>query len=184
MVEQAHPDLAAAAVARLLGGAAFAAVLEADLRLTGRNVDDLVILGRPFTRNAKRARRIGLAVHALNSVALAALYARVERRLPGPPWLRGLFFANLENLLLYPITLFEELHPAVWEGSVARYRTWPAFWQSVPRHIAYGIVLGFAFDRLTDAERSGANGTQERRGAVRVDPPSVRAFRPSARPCL
>jgi hypothetical protein len=42
-------DVKAVAVSGLAAGAAFVAVLEADLRLTGRNVDDLMILGRPFS---------------------------------------------------------------------------------------------------------------------------------------
>lgn len=84
MTRRPPTDLAAA-IAGLLAGAAFVAVLEGDLRLTRRNVDDLLILGRPFTQDPNRARRVGLAVHALISIALAALYARVERRLPGPP---------------------------------------------------------------------------------------------------
>jgi hypothetical protein len=131
----------------LVAGAAFVAVLEVDVRLTGRNVDDLVILGRPFIADAKHARIIGGVIHALNSVALAALYAMVEPRLPGPPWVRGVLFANIENSILYPITMFEDHHPAVRDGLVDRYFNWPAFWQSVPRHIAYGAVLGALYGR-------------------------------------
>jgi hypothetical protein len=84
----------------------------------------------------------------MNSVALALLYARLEPRLRGQPWRRGVLFANVENLALYPITVFEDLHPAVRSGEIDRYANWPAFWQSVPRHIAYGAVLGILYDRL------------------------------------
>jgi hypothetical protein len=136
------------AFAGLVAGAAYAAVLEADLRLTGRNVDDFVILGRPFVKRPEDARALGVPIHAANAIALAALYATVERRLPGPPWAKGIIFANVENVLLYPITVFEELHPAVRDGQVDRYFTWPAFWQSIPRHIAYGAVLGILYERL------------------------------------
>ena len=129
-------------VAGLAAGAAFALVLEADLRLTGNNADDFVILGRPFVKQREHAHRLGAVIHAFNSIALAALYARVHNRLPGPPWLKGVLFANIENALLYPITVFEDLHPAIQDGQVDRYFTWPSFWQSVPRHIAYGAVLG------------------------------------------
>ena len=66
----------------------------------------------------------------------------LERRLPGPAWSKGIIFATVENVILYPITLFEDIHPAIRTGQVDRYFTWPAFWQSVPRHIAYGAVLG------------------------------------------
>lgn len=134
----------------LVAGAAFVAVLEVDLRLTGRNVDDLMILGRPFVADAKRARVAGIVIHALNSVGLAGIYALVEPRIPGPPWWKGLLFANVENLILYPITIFEDHHPAIRDGLVDRYFTWPAFWQSVPRHIAYGAVLGMLYDRFKE----------------------------------
>jgi hypothetical protein len=138
----------AATVSGLVAGGAFLLVLEADLRLTGRNVDDLIILGRPVVRNPEHARRAGIAIHLVNSVALAQLYRLVEDRLPGNPWVKGTIFANLENMVLYPATYLEDLHPAVKDGQVDRYFTWPAFWQSVPRHIAYGAVLGGLYARL------------------------------------
>ena len=141
-------DAKAVVVSGLVAGAAFAAVLEADLRLTGRNVDDLIVLGRPFVDEPKNARAVGVAIHMLNSLALASLYATLEPRIPGPPWLKGVVFANVENLLLYPVTVFEDIHPAIRDGQVDRYFNWPAFWQSVPRHIAYGAVLGALYARL------------------------------------
>ena len=145
-VHQLNPK--AVAVSGLAAGAAFVAVLEADLRLTGRNVDDLLILGRPFVAEPTKARVVGGAIHAVNSLALAGLYAVLERRIPGPAWLKGVVFANVENAVLYPVTRFEDIHPAIRTGQVDRYYNWPAFWQSVPRHIAFGAVLGVLYDRL------------------------------------
>jgi hypothetical protein len=139
----------AATVSGLVAGAAFLLVLEVDLRLTGRNVDDLIILGRPAVKNPEDARRVGAVIHMVNSVALAQVYRLVEDRLPGSPWVKGAIFANVENMMLYPVTYLEDLHPAVREGQVDRYFTWPAFWQSVPRHVAYGAVLGGLYARLT-----------------------------------
>jgi hypothetical protein len=132
------------------------AVLEADLRLTGRNVDDLMILGRPFVADLAKARAVGGAIHAVNSLALAGLYAMLERRIPGPAWLKGVVFANVENVLLYPVTRFEDMHPAIRTGQVDRYYAWPAFWQSVPRHIAFGAVLGVLYDRLRAGDTCGS----------------------------
>jgi len=146
-------DVKAVAVSGLAAGAAFVAVLEADLRLTGRNVDDLMILGRPFSEDPNKARTVGGAIHAVNSLAMASLYAMLDRRLPGPAWLKGILFANVENVILYPITWFEDIHPAIRDGQVDRYFNWPAFWQSVPRHIAFGAVLGVLYQRL-QRERS------------------------------
>jgi hypothetical protein len=100
-------------------------------------------------QNPEHARRAGVAIHMANSIALAQLYQLVESRLPGNPLVKGIVFANVENLLLYPVTILEELHPAVRDGQVDRYFTWPAFWQSVPRHIVYGAVLGGLYARMT-----------------------------------
>jgi hypothetical protein len=145
------------AISGLAAGAAFVAVLETDLRLTGRHVDDLMVLGRPFAEEPAKARALGGAIHAVNSLALASLYALLERRIPGPAWLKGVIFANVENMILYPITLFEDIHPAIRTGQVDRYFTWPAFWQSVPRHVAFGAVLGLLYDRLRRVKASKAN---------------------------
>jgi hypothetical protein len=139
----------AATVSGLVAGVAFLLVLEADLRLAGRNVDDLIVLGRPFVRNPENARRIGVAIHLANSVGLAQIYRLVEDRIPGSPWVKGTIFANVENMVLYPVTILEDLHPAVRDAQVDRYFNWPAFWQSVPRHVAYGAVLGSLYARLT-----------------------------------
>jgi hypothetical protein len=141
-------DARAAAVSGLAAGAAFALTLEADLRLTGRNADDLLILGWPIVQDRVNARRVGLALHLVNSVALAELYAAVHHMIPGPMLLRGVVFASLENVALYPVTLLEDRHPAIRTGQVDRYFTWPAFWQSVPRHIVYGAVLGTLYGKL------------------------------------
>jgi hypothetical protein len=147
-------DPKAVAISGLAAGAAFIAVLEADLRLTGRNVDDLMVLGSPFVAEPAQARALGGAIHAVNSLALASLYAMLERRLPGPAWLKGVVFANAENLILYPVTRFEDLHPAIRTGLVDRYFTWPAFWQSIPRHIVYGLVLGVLYERLKSEQET------------------------------
>ena len=147
-------DVKAVAVSGLAAGAAFVAVLEADLRLTGRNVDDLMILGRPFVADPTKARAIGGAIHAVNSLALASLYATLEPLIPGPAWLKGVVFANVANGILYPVTRFEDIHPAIRTGQVDRYYNWPAFWQSVPRHIAFGAVLGVLYDRLSTTDSS------------------------------
>jgi hypothetical protein len=142
-------DAKAVAISGLAAGAAFVAVLEADLRLTGRNVDDLLVLGRPLVKDPKHARTVGCVIHAVNSLVLASLYAAIEHRMPGPPWLKGIVFANVENMILYPVTVLEDRHPAIRDGQVDRYFNWPAFWQSVPRHVAYGVVLGTLHGRMS-----------------------------------
>lgn len=141
-------DFPAVAAAGLAAGVAYVVTQELDIRLTGRNVDDLAALGRLIVRQPGRARLVGLVMHLVNSVVLALIYSRVETKLPGPPAARGALFATVENLVLYPITIFDGQHPGIRDGSIARYWTWPAFLQSVPRHLVYGAVLGELLRRL------------------------------------
>ena len=145
----ARVDPTAATIAGLAAGVAFVGVMEFDLRLTGRNVDDRVLLGRPLVPDRpEAAQAVGTLLHLARSVAFAWLYALVERRLPGPPWWKGVLFFNLENVALYPLTALGDRHPAIRDGQLAPYFTWPAFLQSIPRHVAYGAVLGLLYARL------------------------------------
>ena len=141
-------DLPAAVGSGLLAGAAFYAVLLVDLKI-GRNVDDRVLLGRTVVRDPDKAVAAGTALHALNSAAFGVIYAAVEDRIPGPPWWKGTLFFNIENVLLYPLMKFGKHHPGIRDGQIDDYWTWPAFLQSIPRHVAFGAVLGIAYDRLS-----------------------------------
>ena len=145
-------NLGTAALAGAVAGAAYVVTMEIDNRLTGQRIDDLVLLGRPFVRRRTRARWVGAAIHLHNAVSLAALYAAVGHdRLPGPAWWRGVVFANVENTLLYPLAALEDRHPAIRDGEIDRYWTAAAYLQSVPRHVAYGAVLGALYERLRRA---------------------------------
>lgn len=141
-------DLRAAAVAGLAGGVAYAVTAEIDNRISGRNLDDLKLLGRPFVRDSARAKLAGVPVHLANSTALAAVYARMGRRLPGGPVWRGVLFAVIENTLLYPVAALENRHPGVRDGQVDRYFSVSAYLLSLPRHVVYGGTLGLLYDRL------------------------------------
>lgn len=141
-------DVPAAALAGLAAGAAFAVAIEAERRLGGRNLDDLILLGRPLASDPAQARPIGLLLHAGASVALALVYATVDDRFPGPPWWRGALFANLENTLLYPLTAFEDLHPAIRDGQLDHYHNLPAYVQTTPRHLLFGAIVGTLYGRL------------------------------------
>ncbi len=142
-------DLPATVGAGLAGGIAYLIAMEADLRLIDNKVDDLKLLGRPFVRKPERARTVGILIHSNNATILALAYALLAHdRLGGPPWWRGVVFANVENALLYPLTRLENYHPGIREGQIDRYWTRTAFLQSIIRHIAYGAVLGSAYARL------------------------------------
>lgn len=143
------------ALAGLAGGVAFAAVMHADLALTGNRVNDFRLLGQ-FGPLAARWRLTGPLAHAVNSAALGVCYGVLEPRLPGPGWLRGLLFALGENAALWPLVLLiDRHHPAVRRGELASYYRPSAFgWESL-RHAAYGLVLGATFARM--ARHSSAN---------------------------
>lgn len=142
-------DFKAAVVAGLVGGAVYVATAEIDNRLTGQNIDDLKLLGRPFVKNPDHAKLAGVPVHINNAISLAIAYAAFGRNhLPGPPWLRGAIFANIENTALYPLTSLERFHPGIRNGEIDRYFSFKAYLQSVPRHITYGAVAATVYERL------------------------------------
>ena len=142
-------DYKAATIAGLAAGTAYVATMEVDGRMTGKKLNDLVLLGWPLVKDKRHAKLGGLAPHLLNSVALAMLYvATAERKLPGPGWLRGLAFVSVETVGLYPTAMLENHHPAIRNGTLDRFWTWPAFWASVPRHLVFGLVLGSVYERV------------------------------------
>lgn len=140
------------AISGLAGGVAFAAVMKADMALSGRRVDDFQLLAG-FGPTRDHWPVAGAIVHAGNSVALGGLYAVVSDRLPGKGWQRGLTFAMVENSLLWPLLIIlDRVHPAIQSGELPVYnRPWPFFVESV-RHAAYGLVLGSLFEQLTTHE--------------------------------
>jgi hypothetical protein len=143
-------DLKAATVAGLAAGTVYVATMEVDNRITGQHIDDLKLLGFAFADDAGHAKLAGIPIHLANAVGLAVVYAAVaRRRLFGPPWLRGVVFASVENTLLYPLALLESHHPGIRKGELDRYFSLNAFMQSIPRHITYGAVLGTLYDRLS-----------------------------------
>lgn len=143
------PDLSAAVVAGLAGGIVYVAVMEIDNRLLMRNLDDLEMLGRPFMRDRRAAKLLGIALHLANSAILGVIYAAAARdRLPGSAWLRGVLYTMIEDATLYPIALLERFHPGVENGGIERYWTLASFLHSIPRHVAYGAVTGLVYERL------------------------------------
>ncbi len=141
-------DFRAALVAGSAAGAAYIVSQEIDNRLSGQNLDDLVLLGRPFVDDPGTAKLAGIPIHFVNSVAMAALFPAVRRLLPGRPVVQGVTYALIENTMLYPVAVLENLHPAVRSGEVDRYFSLKAYLLSIPRHIAFGATLGLLYDRV------------------------------------
>src|SRR4051812_4619387 len=138
----ARIDPKATVISGIGAGIVYLATMETDIRVTGLDLDDLKLLGRPFVKNAADAKLAGLPIHFVNSVALAALYGAVARpRLPGPGWFKGLTFALVENTVLFPLAVFEMSNPAIRNGEIDRYFSFKAYLQNIPRHATYGLTV-------------------------------------------
>jgi hypothetical protein len=134
----------------IAGGVAFAAVMQADIAISGRKVDDFKLLAG-WGPLRDRERIAGPAIHLINSASLGALYSLIQDKLAGPGWLRGLTFATAENLTLWPIIIvLDRIHPAIRDGSLPEYNHgWPFIAESL-RHAVYGCVLGALYGRSGD----------------------------------
>jgi hypothetical protein len=141
-------NLKAALMAGSLAGLAYAVTAEIDNRISGQNLDDLKLLGRPLVKNPNKAKVAGIPVHMVNSVVLAGLFPVFRKVLPGPAIVQGVTYAVVENTVLYPVAAFENLHPGVRAGEIDRYFTLKAYLLSIPRHVAYGLTLGLLYDRF------------------------------------
>lgn len=153
-------DARAAALAGVASVVAYTATMDLDRKLTGSKMDDLVLLGRPLVPKRPRlARPVGAAVHLVNGAGLGLTYAAlVHDRFPGPAWLRGMVFLTVENTALYPLTaLMTAHHPAVADGQLDSYWSWPAYLESTPPHLVYGAIIGPLYERLR-RRSAGRNG--------------------------
>jgi hypothetical protein len=148
-MKKAEIDYGAGAVAGLLAGAAYLAEMAIDLKAARYNTDDLIMLGRMATPDKRLVRQVGLGVHVMNSAIFGIAYAWFAHdRLPGPPWLRGVTVASIENAVIYPLALLEQRHPGIRNGELAPYWNRIAFLQGAARHFAFGAALGAAYPRL------------------------------------
>jgi hypothetical protein len=135
------------ALAGLGGGAAFAATMLLDMRVSGERVNDFHLLGG-LGPAPQLWKVTGPLMHAVNSATLGVVYAACEPHLRGPGWMRGVTFALAENTLLWPIVLLlDRVHPAVQSGELPTFnRRWPFIAENL-RHLAYGLILGAIFAR-------------------------------------
>lgn len=144
-------DFGAAIRSGVISVVVYTAVMEADRGITGSRIDDLILLGRPAVPNRPDlARRVGAGLHLANGAVIGIAYATLAHdRLPGPPWLRGVTALMVENLALYPAMLpLRTLHPAIRDGQLDDYWSWPAFVESLPPHLVYGALVGPLYERF------------------------------------
>lgn len=141
---QATVDGRRVMVAGTAAAAAYLAAMAADMRLLRYPQNDLVLLGRMLPVFGRFWPVAGLAAHISFSLVMGWFYAAVAGpRLPGPPWLRGVLLAVVENTLLWPLViLIDRAHPAVRDGQMPPLNTVRCFTQATSRHIAFGAALG------------------------------------------
>ncbi len=144
-------DSGAAVRAGVISVVAYTAVMEVDRRITGSRINDLILLGRPAVPNRPDlARPVGAVLHLANGAVIGLAYATLAHdRLPGPTWLRGVAALMIENLGLYPVmSVARTVHPAMRDGQLDDYWTWPAFVESLPPHLVYGAMIGPLYERF------------------------------------
>lgn len=142
-------DLRRAVEAGFAASAAYLVANELDIHICRSPQRDLMLQGRLLPILRPIWPLAGLVLHAGFGFTLALLYAVVRDRLPGPAWLRGALWANLENAILWPLTpLIDRYHPAVQDGTMPRLATWTALAQAIWRHLVFGVVLGLADEAL------------------------------------
>ncbi|HST06494.1 MAG TPA: hypothetical protein VLQ48_17410 [Chloroflexia bacterium] len=137
------------AVAGLVAGSAFLGAMWLDNKLSSWQFNDLKLVGQAFTTRSPIWQAQGLAGHFGFSVVMAYLYARVVYpRLPGPGWLRGIMFLQIENAILYPATIVaDKVHAGIRSGQVPPMTNMNIFKGQVVRHIAFGATLGLLLNR-------------------------------------
>jgi hypothetical protein len=126
-----------------------------DKRVFDCPYSDPEVLGRAVVPRGEGWRPVGYALHLANGALFGAVYARVARRLPGPPALEGATAGLAEHLGTWPLTrLVPKWHPAA--RRIPRLWGNPrAFWQSVWRHLLFGAVLGVLEERMRRESRRG-----------------------------
>lgn len=136
--------------AGLIGALAFLLAMGLDLLLLRRRTNDLRLLAGLVPGGRRHWPWLGTLLHCANGAALGILYGRLVHRIPGPGWLRGLVFALAENAILWPvIVLLDRIHPEIRAGRLEPFNRPVPFLQEVWRHVAYGLALGWTYDRLT-----------------------------------
>jgi len=135
------------AIAGGIAAAVWAAQQPLDKRVFGVEYNDVELLGKAVTRGSEWPA-VGVALHIGNGAAFGALYAQLRPFLFGPPVLRAVTAAMIENFASWPlINLAEEHHPA--KSELPKIAGNPrALAQATWRHALFGAVMGVIEQRL------------------------------------
>lgn len=138
-----------AALIGLIATLAYSVAMEGDQVLLNNRFSDVRFI-QGMIEGEKKSTGVHLlawAIHLLNGVALAEIYAAVGKRfLPGPDWLRGSIFGELFIAAVWWLTpLADKHHPLIKNGEMPKLATWKSFGQNLIRHFVFGIVLGLLY---------------------------------------
>jgi hypothetical protein len=141
-----------AAAVGLLATLAYSVAMEGDKILLGNRFSDVRFIEGLITsdqdkQGSPRVRALAWALHLLNGVALAELYAAIVKRfLPGPGWLRGALFGELFITGAWCLVpLADKYHPLIKNGEMPPLANWKSFGQNLLRHLVFGLVLGWLY---------------------------------------
>jgi hypothetical protein len=132
-------------IAGILAASAYVGAMEIDMALSHYPSSDLQLIEGLVRGRARRSRVpwVGFLGHLANGAGLGAIYALVQRWLPGPAWLRGVLFSEGFLLLIWPATpLLDRFHPLIRRGQLPPFARRIVFWQNLSRHLVFGLVLG------------------------------------------
>ena len=139
------------ALAGAVAAAVWAAQQPLDKRLFDSDYDDVELLGKLVTRDDSWPA-VGLALHLQNGALFGAIYSQVRPFIPGPPAMRGLVAAMVENFGMWPLSqVSDRVHPARRDlAPLAGNRR--ALAQATWRHFVFGFVMGEIERRLNAAD--------------------------------
>ncbi len=147
MNKKSNVDVPRALFAGVAAGTAYLAAMVVDNIFSRHKFNDIKLVGQVFTTKSPFWQIQGLVGHYSFSGVMGLVYAsQVYQRLPGPGWLRGLIFLQIENSTLYLLApLMDPHHAGVKSGQVPPVWKWESFWGQAVRHLAFGVTLGAVY---------------------------------------
>ncbi|MBF6613421.1 MAG: hypothetical protein IVW55_09875 [Chloroflexi bacterium] len=153
-MKQSEVDMERALFAGAVAATAFLATTWVDSQVSSHPYNDLKLVGQFFTTRSPAWIIQGVAGHYTFALLVSLLYARWGYNLlPGPGWLKGLIFLQIENSLIYPgAVIFDKVHAGVRSGQLPPLLSRKSFWGQLLRHVAFGLALGALYKPERDRE--------------------------------
>lgn len=144
-------DIAHAVRAGSVAGTAFLATTLLDSKLSNHPYNDLKLVGQMFTIKSPLWQIQGLLGHYAFAITMAVVYDRYARRmLPGPLWLKGVLFMQIENNVLYVLSpLVDKVHAGEREGTLPPLMNRKTYLGQALRHVSFGAALGAMYGSKT-----------------------------------